>query len=53
MIDKQSLITLNFMVSYVDLIGLCQSVNFMWNQCDAAQMSHKVAALPFQAHANY
>ena len=38
------------MVSYVDIIGVC---NFMRNLCDAAYMSCKVAALTFQAHANY
>ena len=35
------------MVSYVE----CR--NFMRNVCDTAQMSCKVATLPFQAHANY
>ena len=35
------------MVSYVE----CR--NFMRNVCDTAQMSCEVAALPFQAHANY
>ena len=32
----------------------CHSVTiFMKNLCDASQMSCDVAALPFQAHANY
>ena len=35
------------MVSYVEVR------NFMRNVCDTAQMSCEVAALPFQAHANY
>ena len=35
------------MVSYVE----CR--NLIRNVCDTAQMSYEVAALPFQAHANY
>ena len=37
---------LNIMVSYVGIIGLCQSVKILRKLCE-------VAALPFQAHANY
>ena len=29
------------------------NLNFMINLCDAAWMSCEVAAIPFQAHANY
>ena len=44
---------INIMVSYEDIIGLYGVVNFMRNLCDAALMSCQVAALPFQAYANY
>ena len=36
------------MVSYAYIIGLCHSVAILW-----MIMSCEVAALPFQAHANY
>ena len=38
------------MLSYVDMIGLGHSIAIL---CDAAQMVCDVAALTFQAHANY
>ena len=42
---------LNSMVSYVDIIGLCHSVTIL---CEIYVIwPCEVAALPFQAHANY
>ena len=53
--DKKSKKQLNILVSYVDIIGLCNSVAILWENYVMwpKLMSREVAALPFQAHANY